>query len=134
MTWYKDGLRFQCTQCGQCCTGSPGYIWVTEEEMTQMAQFLNISLDLFKRKYTRQSDNRYALIERKSEDNACFFLKDKKCMVYGARPTQCRTFPWWPENLRSKESWNLTSQSCEGINDNAPLITLEEINAQLDKN
>ncbi|MFM7740581.1 MAG: YkgJ family cysteine cluster protein, partial [Planctomycetota bacterium] len=26
--WYKDGLRFQCSQCGDCCTGGAGYVWV----------------------------------------------------------------------------------------------------------
>ena len=32
-TWYKDGLRFECTGCGKCCSGFPGFVWVTEEEM-----------------------------------------------------------------------------------------------------
>ena len=27
--WYRDGLRFECTRCGACCTGAPGYVWVT---------------------------------------------------------------------------------------------------------
>lgn len=62
--WYQKGLRFKCTECGQCCTGAPGYVWVTEEEMSKMADFLKITKDLFKRKYTRQRDNRYALIEK----------------------------------------------------------------------
>jgi len=33
------------------------------------------------------------------------FLKDKQCTVYPVRPAQCRTFPWWKENLSSKEAW-----------------------------
>ena len=31
--WYADGLPFTCTQCGDCCTGDPGYVWVTDEVM-----------------------------------------------------------------------------------------------------
>ena len=31
--WYKDGLRFQCTGCGDCCTGGPGYVWVNQAEI-----------------------------------------------------------------------------------------------------
>ena len=27
-TWYHLGLRFQCTGCGDCCTGAPGYVWI----------------------------------------------------------------------------------------------------------
>lgn len=65
LPWYKEGLKFKCTGCGQCCTGAPGYVWVTIQEMEEMAQVLNISLAQFKRTYIRQRDNRYALIEKK---------------------------------------------------------------------
>ena len=130
LPWYKDGLRFQCTECGKCCSGTPGFVWVGEEEMMAMANALNISIDLFKRRYVRQRDNRYALVEQKSknsQDYHCIFLKDKKCLVYQARPIQCRTFPWWPENLNSEESWQLAAKECEGINDQAPLVPYSQI-------
>ena len=44
--WYAEGLRFKCTECGQCCTGAPGYVWVNEEEVAFVvakivAPFLN---------------------------------------------------------------------------------------------
>lgn len=127
--WFKEGLRFKCTECGKCCTGTPGYVWITEEEMIAMAGVLNISLELFKRKYIRSKDNRYALIEKKAQngDYDCIFLKDKKCQVYQARPRQCRTFPWWKENLASKESWQLAAEDCEGINEEAPLWSYSQI-------
>jgi len=127
--WYKEGLRFQCTECGKCCMGKSGFVWVSEEEAAAMAATLEISLPLFKRKYLRQRDNRYALVEKKiSEDNyACIFLNDKKCLVYKARPTQCRTFPWWKENLTTEESWKLAANDCEGINDDAPLVPYSQI-------
>lgn len=129
LPWYKDGLRFKCTECGKCCTGPSGYVWVSEEEMSAMAQELSISVEVFKRKYTRVRDNRYALTERKTQagDYDCVFLKDKKCEIYKARPTQCRTFPWWKENLNTEESWKLAAQECEGINDQAPLIPYSQI-------
>jgi uncharacterized protein len=127
LPWYKEGLRFQCTECGKCCTGGPGYVWITEEEIVEMAEFLNISPDVFKKTYVRRKDNRYALIEKKSQNYDCVFLKDKKCSIYKARPKQCRTFPWWKHNLISEESWKEASISCEGINDQAPLHPLSEI-------
>ena len=97
LPWFKEGLRFKCTGCGKCCTGTPGYVWVMEEEMAAMAAVLHISVDLFKRKYIRSRDNRYALIEKRAPngDYDCIFLKDKLCQVYQCRPKQCRTFPWW---------------------------------------
>lgn len=125
--WYKDGLRFKCTECGKCCTGQPGFVWVTLEEMEKMARYLDISLPEFKRKYVRQKNNRYALIEKRSENNACIFLTGKKCTIYPVRPKQCQSFPWWPENLNSEESWQIASLSCEGINDQAPLVAYSQI-------
>ena len=134
--WYKNGLRFQCTECGKCCTGLPGFVWISEEEMVAIATDLNISLDLFKRKYVRRRDNRYALVERKMPNNeyACIFLKDKKCQVYKSRPQQCRTFPWWQENLNTEESWKLAADECEGINDEAPLVPYSQIVQLLRRN
>lgn len=129
LPWYKEGLRFKCTECGKCCTGSTGFVWVRQEEMEAMATSLNMPLEQFKKKYIRQRDNRYALIEKKTPqgDYDCIFLKDKKCQVYQARPLQCRTFPWWKENLTSEESWNLAAEECEGINDQAPLLPYSQI-------
>lgn len=129
--WFWKGLRFKCTECGKCCTGAPGFIWVSEHEISEMAQFLAISVELFKRKYVRKRDNRYALVEKKSQNNDCIFLKDKKCQIYHARPLQCRTFPWWKENLNSEESWQHAAQSCEGIHIDAPLVSHADIMDQL---
>ncbi len=126
--WYKEGLHFGCTQCGKCCTGSPGYVWVNKKEIEEMAEFLKITPEQFVRLYTRKVDNHLALLEdQKTYD--CVFLKEGKvCTLYGARPQQCRTFPWWSENLKSKESWEEESLRCEGINHpDAPLVSFEEI-------
>jgi Fe-S-cluster containining protein len=125
--WYKDGLKFKCTGCGECCTGSPGYVWVTVEEIEKLAALLKISPEDFSKRYTRKAGESVSLIEDPNNYD-CVFLKDKRCTVYHARPKQCRTFPWWDENLESRESWKQTARRCEGINHpDAPLITLGEI-------
>ncbi|WP_068470944.1 YkgJ family cysteine cluster protein [Candidatus Protochlamydia phocaeensis] len=129
--WYKDGLHFSCTQCGKCCTGSPGFVWVSEQEMAEMAQFLKISIKDFKRLYVRRLHNRYLLVEKKSQNHDCVFYKDRKCQVYQARPSQCRTYPFWKENLLSPQSWEEAAQTCEGICPEAPLISFESIQEQL---
>jgi len=125
--WYKDGLRFQCTECGKCCTGQPGYVWVSEEEMQKIADHLQISLKDFKCRYTRLKGGRYALLELPKRDHDCIFLKDNKCSIYPVRPKQCRTFPWWKDNLKSPEAWKRAAVECEGINEEAPLIAFGEI-------
>lgn len=120
--WYKDGLRFGCTQCGKCCTGSPGVVWVGDKEIDEMAAFLQITPLEFVEKYTRRIGTRLSLTEdQKTYD--CAFLKENRCQIYGARPKQCRTFPWWSENLKSQEAWEEAAARCEGINHpDAPLI------------
>ncbi|MCE2982288.1 MAG: YkgJ family cysteine cluster protein [Parachlamydia sp.] len=127
--WYAEGLSFKCTGCGACCTGSPGYVWVNEEEIEAIAAHLNLSVDEFSKKYLRQINGRFSLIEHpKTYD--CVFLKEKKCQIYPVRPTQCGTFPWWPPYLKSKESWNNLAAACEGICPNAPVVSIDEIESQ----
>lgn len=134
LPWYKEGLKFECTQCGKCCTGSPGYVWVSKEEMLAMALSLNIDLATFKRLYVKSRDNKYLLVERKSQNHTCVFYKDQKCAVYSTRPLQCRTYPFWPENLQSKESWESCAKECEGIREEAPIISVAEIEHVLNQN
>ncbi|MFI5334876.1 MAG: YkgJ family cysteine cluster protein [Chlamydiales bacterium] len=128
--WYKKGLHFNCTQCGACCTGSPGYVWIDEKEIEAMAKFLKISDEEFVKRYTRKVQGRLSLIEHPKTFD-CVFLKERKCLLYNARPRQCKTFPWWSENLASKEAWEETAKRCEGINQpDAPLINFGEIEKQ----
>lgn len=134
MPWYRDGLRFQCTQCGACCTGSPGYVWIDEEEATTIAEYLKIPVEDFVHRYTHRVNGRLSLREDPRTYD-CVFLKGKRCEVYGARPKQCRTFPWWRENLESKETWNEASLRCEGINHpEARVVAFEEIENILSDN
>lgn len=127
LSWYKDGLHFKCTECGKCCTGGPGVINITEQEIDKAAHYLNISASTFKKLYTKTKDNQYSLVQKKSQNYDCVFLKNKKCQIYPTRPLQCRTFPWWKENLNSEESWKEIAKECEGINTQAPLVPYEKI-------
>jgi uncharacterized protein len=129
--WYKEGLRFACTQCGHCCTGSPGYVWLKEEDVEAMSKLLGLEREEFLRRYTRMAFGRLALLEH-SRTYDCVFLEGNRCKVYEIRPRQCRTFPWWPEHLTSKEAWEEAAQRCEGINHpEAPLISSDRINSEI---
>lgn len=125
--WYADGLAFKCTGCGKCCTGSPGYVWVTENEIIAIAEYLNISIQDFSDNYLRLVGDRFSLRES-VQTYDCLFLKDNKCSIYEKRPNQCRTYPWWAQNLRSRNDWEKARITCEGINHpDAELISQEEI-------
>ncbi len=125
--WYDQGVRFKCTGCGKCCTGEPGYVWLTEEDIKVIATHLNLDRATFIRKHTRSTHGRLSLNEHpKTYD--CEFFRDKKCLIYKARPLQCRTFPFWGENLISKRAFLEVGGRCEGIDHKeAPLIQIKEI-------
>jgi uncharacterized protein len=122
MTWYKDGLRFECTQCGHCCTGAPGYVWVTIQEIYRMAEFLKMRERDFVRMYVRKVNQRMSLIELSNGD--CIFY-DKGCKIYPARPAQCRTFPFWKEIVTSPGSWERAASECPGMNQGRTLTESE---------
>ncbi len=49
-----------------------------------------------------------------------------RCTVHRERPTQCRTWPFWPENLKSKRTWRQAGAECEGIGQ-GPQVSYREI-------
>lgn len=130
--WYSEGLRFECTGCGDCCSGSSGYVWLNEDEIVAIADYLKLTLDEFAQRFLRRVRGRYALLENRvsHEIYDCVFLKNNKCQIYPVRPTQCKTFPWWPQHLLSKEEWEAAAQECEGIRLDAPITKFEHIEQQ----
>ncbi len=113
--WYHDGLRFQCSQCGDCCTGAPGYVWVCKSEIAELARTLQIDdLDRFEREYVRAIGIRKSLKEFPNGDCVFFDTESRRCQVYSARPRQCRSWPFWESNLKSPESWQQTCEICPG--------------------
>lgn len=62
------------------------------------------------------------------EGSACPLLtKDGRCSVHDIKPRQCRTYPFWPELLESKEAWDSEELYCEGINRPGRNYDLDEI-------
>jgi Fe-S-cluster containining protein len=138
--WYAaDGLQFECTECGACCTGPPGYVAVSDDEAEAIAARLGIDVDTFWGTYTRDDVNGPSLREQRSAYGwDCIFLDRTTvpgraiCSVYEARPLQCRTFPWWPEHLRSPKAWARLGRQCEGIGRGA-FVPVEHIRIERDR-
>ncbi len=110
--WYREGLQFACSGCGYCCGGEPGYVWMTHREIDEMAEHLGLTRPEFGRKFLRRVGNKYSLLEKPGGDCILF---DRGCNVYSVRPEQCRTYPFWPENLDSPEAWERAARECPGI-------------------
>ena len=152
--WYAEGLNFTCSQCGNCCTGGPGYVWISREEIVRLAEFLKITPQETVEKYCRKEGGRFSLTEFRNEagNYDCVFLKEEKvrvpapggaagetvvqtrrrCTVYEVRPLQCRTWPFWPENLWSKKTWDHAAKRCHGMNAGRRHFTLDQIAALRD--
>lgn len=125
--WYRDGLSFSCTRCGACCTGAPGYVWVNTEEIARIAEYRGESLESFSKKFVRRVGNRYSLNEKPGGD-CIFWDKTEGCTVYPARPIQCQTWPFWPENLVDRDAWDHVTSVCPGSS-RGQWFSLDEIRA-----
>lgn len=142
--WYAQGLRFTCTQCGNCCSGPEGYVWVNEAEQQSIADRLGISRTEFRMKYARREFGRWTLRENHTPAGYdCIFLaRDEAgrgtCSIYEDRPTQCRTWPFWPELLRTEGAWKRAAERCPGMAAGTGGVgnfyPIEEIRIQRDAN
>jgi Fe-S-cluster containining protein len=109
--WYGDGLRFGCHGCGHCCR-VPGYVWVEEDDIDRLTVHLGITRSELGRSHIRLVGGRLSLIERAGSTDCVFW--DNGCQVYDARPEQCRTFPFWPDNLENEGAWEAVLSECPG--------------------
>ena len=126
--WYRDGLRFECTQCGDCCSGEPGYVWVDQVEIEALANELGLDVLAFEQKFIRQIGRDRSLIEYPDGDCILLDRQTRKCTVYKSRPTQCRTWPFWDSTVKKQQDWEQTCEVCPGAGI-GKLYTLEEIEA-----
>jgi uncharacterized protein len=155
--WYADGLKFTCSQCGNCCTGGPGYVWLEKAEIVRLAEHLRLTPAETVERYCRKVEGKFSLRERKNPTTGqydCIFLQEepvtrragraqdggvggadeavihtrRTCAVYPVRPLQCRTWPFWPENLSSPKVWQMAAKRCHGMNGGRS-FTLEQIHA-----
>lgn len=127
--WYRDGLQFSCTQCGDCCSGAPGYVWVNAAEIAAMAARLETPVDEFEEIYVRKVGVRRSLKEYRDGDCVLLDRETRKCKVYADRPRQCRTWPFWDSNLATPRAWREACEACPGAGE-GKLYSLEEVQAQ----
>ena len=136
-SWYAEGLKFTCTQCGNCCTGVPGHVWISDVEVARLAAYLKLSEEETIERYCRKVFGRISLKENRNArgEHDCIFLKEdraerieggdggetvvhtrRSCTVYPVRPLQCRTWPFWESNLSDPEIWKSSAARCHGMN------------------
>lgn len=129
--WWRQGVRFQCQGSGKCCTshGEYGFVFLTLKDRQRFAKFFKMRTADFTKKFCDKKDGVWHLKEDPKNPD-CQFLKNKRCTTYEARPSQCRTWPFWPEVMNAK-TWSKEVVSfCPGIG-KGQLIKGEDIEKSL---
>ncbi len=132
MYYRLASLKFECTGCGKCCFGdADSYIQVSDREAERIRKRMDVSPAWFRRRYLIQLEDGLGQGIRIDPDGRCALLgKDMRCRVYAQRPLQCRTYPFWPELVDNRSSWQREARRCEGIGRGAT-VPLTEIERQL---
>lgn len=104
-----------CKTCrGFCCKGE-GFVFISEEDIKAISNFLQLKEKDFLEKYTSAFYNKIILKSLKinNEFVCCFLNKEGSCEIYPSRPLQCRTFPFWD---------SMRNLSLEELNELCPAI------------
>ena len=104
---------FRCQQSGNCCKAS-GYVYVTSNNIKEMASTLNISVELFLKQFVINI-NGWQVIASPTFRTNCFLNLNQRCAIYENRPTECKTYPNWPTIWESDESLIEESNQCPGL-------------------
>lgn len=102
---------FECRMCGECCTGYGG-TYVTEKDINAIAEYKNIDIEQFKKKYCSLSGGKPLLAT--GSDGKCIFF-DKLCTIHPVKPRMCREWPFIPGVVRNPGNWDLMASACAGI-------------------
>lgn len=133
-------MKFECQEScgGKCCKipkGKALFIFLTWADRMKLAKFLRKPMNKFAQRssfsHTRFGREGFHWHLKQTSDQCQFLTKAGKCGVYEARPTQCKTWPFWPENM-APETQEMFMKECPGIGV-GPELPIETVNAQLEE-
>ncbi len=122
--WWMSGVPFSCQpECGKCCDEPGGIVYLRPEDAIALSKHHNLNVeDWLERDCHQTIDGRYILNSDIYTDVCIYLDSGKKCTVYESRPAQCKSFPFWAENVHSDKSWRLTVKSCPGLDSEEAFI------------
>lgn len=101
---------FECSKCGQCCTGfgDDFGVFVFDFEVAEIARTLQLSSETFIDTYLTpyqllEKPKRVQIYQLKHIEGNCVFLKNKLCGIHSVKPAQCQRGPFgffWDGNKR----------------------------------
>ena len=115
--FWKSGLNFSCTRCSACCRFDPGFVFLSEHDLSRLLEWAIMPKDEFIKVYCRwvPKDDGFEYLSLKEKLNYDCILWDDGCRAYTARPRQCSDFPFWNSILSSKDMWDINAQYCPGM-------------------
>ena len=118
--FYARGLRFSCTRCSACCRFEPGFVFLSDRDVSTLKNALKLGekefLDLYCRWIPNEDGKSRLSLKEKSNYDCVFWAEKAGCRVYEARPLQCVSFPFWPSVVKDEDSWEMTAGECPGMN------------------
>ena len=98
---------YACQRCTNCCRW-PGFVKLTDSDISAISNFLGLSEIDFIEKFTRLRPRRDGLALTDQPDGACIFLQGRDCRIQPVKPIQCSGFP---------NEWNFPGwrEVCEAI-------------------
>jgi len=104
-----------------------GWVYLTEADLKRAAAWLGLNAREFEQRYVYRT--RHLLRLRKPRHTQCPFLTGDGCAIHPAKPTQCRTFPFWPELISSAKAWRTLARLCPGVGQGelAPFAAVQRI-------
>jgi hypothetical protein len=131
--WWSGGIHFECTGSGRCCVsrGEYGFVYLTREDQHRLAEHFGLAPAAFRLTFCAKTEGHWHLADAPGA-TACRFLDGTRCTVYEARPTQCRTWPFWPENMDARKWDEEVAAFCAGVG-RGRLWSAEEIRAVVDR-
>lgn len=111
------GFCFSCQRCLHCCSGEPGFVFLSKDDIRRACVFLDIPQDEFIGIYCRLVDyGTYSMVSLKERyDYSCIFLNSDGCSIYPARPLQCRTYPFWRGLADDEQAVKREMENCPGL-------------------
>jgi Fe-S-cluster containining protein len=99
--------RYACQRCTNCCRW-PGFVKLTDSDISAISKFLGLSEVDFIQEFTRLRPRRDGLALTDQPDGACIFLEGRDCRIQPVKPIQCSGFP---------NEWNFPGwrELCEAI-------------------
>ena len=98
---------YQCQRCTNCCKW-PGFVKLTDADISAIAAFLGKTEPEFIQSYTRLRQYRDGLALIDKPNGECIFLDGNDCAIQPVKPVQCGGFP---------NTWNFPGwrKVCEAV-------------------